>query len=83
MKLLYLPESRNYSDAIPIKKHLRHLDGLTEWDHIILFTSRNMRSFQSNIGLINKYTLPQLITWLNKHKIPYDEIQVGKPGEET
>ena len=47
--------------------------------YIILHTSRNMRSFNGNIGLINKYTLPDITHWLHRHSIPYDEIHIGKP----
>ncbi len=49
---------------------------------IILFTSRNMNSYDGNIGLINKYTAQILTKWLEKWKIPYDEIVYGKvwPG---
>lgn len=46
---------------------------------IIIQTSRNMRTYEGNIGKINIYTLPTIIEWLNKHSIPYDEIIVGKP----
>jgi len=46
---------------------------------IILFTSRNMRTYDGNIGKINKNTLPTLMTWLEKNEVPYDEIYVGKP----
>lgn len=46
---------------------------------IVINTSRNMRTYQGNIGKINANTLPIIITWLDKHKIPYDEIIVGKP----
>lgn len=47
--------------------------------YIILFTARNMRSLNGNIGLINKYTAPTLYRWLRKHDIPYDELVFGKP----
>ena len=47
--------------------------------YIILYTSRNMRSFQGNIGLINKYTSYILHEWLEKEDIPYDELHFGKP----
>ena len=47
--------------------------------YIILFTSRNMRTFNGVIGLINKYTAPIIFEWLKKHNIPYDEIYFGKP----
>ena len=49
---------------------------------IILYTSRNMNSYNGNLGLINKYTAVVLLEWLDKWKIPYDEIIYGKvwPG---
>ena len=47
--------------------------------YIILYTSRNFRSYSGNIGLINKYTANVLYAWLSKNKIPYDELYFGKP----
>ncbi|MGX2946963.1 capsular biosynthesis protein [Enterococcus alishanensis] len=47
--------------------------------YIILNTARQMNTYQHNLGKINKNTLPQLINWLDKWEIPYDEIYVGKP----
>lgn len=46
---------------------------------IILFTSRNMNSYNGNIGLINANTAKILFEWLDKWEIPYDEIIFGKP----
>ena len=46
---------------------------------IILFISRNMNSYQGNIGIINKKTARILLDWLDQWKIPYDEIIYGKP----
>ncbi|WP_084487942.1 capsular biosynthesis protein [Cobetia crustatorum] len=46
---------------------------------IVFFTSRNMRTHNGNLGLINKLTLPVIMQWLEKHSIHYDEIYVGKP----
>lgn len=46
---------------------------------IVLFTSRNMNSFNGNIGLINANTAKTLLIWLEKWQIPYDEIIYGKP----
>lgn len=46
---------------------------------IILFTSRNMRTHDGNIGAIIKHTAPTLINWLANHEIPYDELHFGKP----
>lgn len=46
---------------------------------IALYTSRNMRTYEGNIGKINAHTLPILIKWLDQHQVPYDEIITGKP----
>ncbi len=46
---------------------------------ILLFTSRNMRTYNHNLGLINKHTAPVMFEWLDKWDIPYDEILFGKP----
>jgi len=46
---------------------------------ILLFTSRNMRTYNSNIGLINKFTAPVLFDWLEKWDVPFDEVIFGKP----
>ena len=72
--------TQQYSEAIPITKvcdALRKADKLGAY--IILFTSRNMRTFKGSIGLINKFTAPIILKWLSENKIPYDEIYFGKP----
>jgi len=46
---------------------------------ILISTSRNMRIYGGNIGKINVHTLPNILDWLEKHNVPYDEIHVGKP----
>ena len=73
-------DDEDYSKAVPINPvcdaiKKAHKDGI----YIILFTSRNMRTFKGSMGLINKITAPILIKWLADHKIPYDEIYFGKP----
>ena len=47
--------------------------------YVILATSRNMNSYEGNIGLITANTAKILMAWLDRHDIPYDEIHVGKP----
>ena len=39
---------------------------------IVLFTSRNMKTYKKNTGRI-------LLDWLDKWDIPYDELIFGKP----
>ena len=46
---------------------------------IVIYTSRNVKTFDGNIGKISAHTLPIIIDWLRKHQVPYDEIYVGKP----
>lgn len=46
---------------------------------IVISTSRNMRTYEGNVGKINANTLPIIVGWLDKHKVPYDEIYTGKP----
>lgn len=46
---------------------------------IVFYTSRNMNSYQGNIGMINAHTAKIILAWLDKWEIPYDEIIYGKP----
>lgn len=46
---------------------------------IVFHTSRNMRTYEGQIGLINANTAKTLLYWLDKWDIPYDEIIYGKP----
>ena len=46
---------------------------------IIIFTARNMRTFEGRVGKINIHTVPTILDWLDKHQVPFDELVVGKP----
>lgn len=46
---------------------------------IVLHSSRNMRTYEGNLGKINANTLPVVVDWLARNDIEYDEIYVGKP----
>ncbi len=46
---------------------------------VILYSARNMRTHAGNVGVINAKTLPELVQWLDRHRIPYDELHMGKP----
>lgn len=46
---------------------------------ITIYTARNMRTFEGNVGKINVHTLPTILEWLDNHNVPYDEVIVGKP----
>ena len=69
-----------YEDLVPYERIVEkiryyHQNGAK----IVLFTSRNMKSFDGQIGKINKITAKILLDWLDKWDIPYDEIIYGKP----
>ena len=69
-----------YSKAIPNRDIIKKLQEYKKNDfEIILYTSRQMRTYKDNVGKIAANTLPVLIEWLKKYNVPYDEIHVGKP----
>ena len=75
--------NEDYADLVPyaaIVKRLRQYHDLGA--KIILYSSRNMKSYSGNLGMINKNTAPVLMEWLKIWDIPYDEIYFGKvwPG---
>lgn len=47
--------------------------------YIIIYSSRQMRTYNNNIGKITTETVPVLLDWLKKYDVPYDELYVGKP----
>ena len=46
---------------------------------IIIFTARNMRTFDGDLEKIRNNTLPKIKDWLTQNGVPYDEIIIGKP----
>ena len=73
-------EGEKYEDLIPyddIVQKMRELK--SQGFNILIFTSRNMKTYDGNIGLINANTAKVIINWLDRWKIPYDEIIYGKP----
>lgn len=69
-----------YEDVIPDEEMVNKLKYYKEnGAKIVLFTSRNMKTYNGNLGLINANTAVIMQEWLKKWKIPYDEILFGKP----
>lgn len=70
----------DYADAVPrleVIKRLRHFRG--QGAYICLYTARNMRTYNGNLGKIMAHTSRTLFEWLEKHDIPFDEVYFGKP----
>ncbi len=78
---LTIPHSaERYEDILPdlqvVEQVRRHA---ATGFRIAIMTSRNMQTFGNSIGVINAQTLPVIVDWLRRHRIPFDEIHVGKP----
>lgn len=73
-------KEERYEDIVPYRNMVEKLRYYKEnGAKIVLFTSRNMNSYNGNLGVINKKTAKILLEWLDKWDIPYDEIIYGKP----
>jgi capsule biosynthesis phosphatase len=71
---------QSYADVEPRHDMIRKLREYQALGYrILLFTSRNMKTYNNSLGLINKHTAPVLLEWLSKWEVPYDEILFGKP----
>lgn len=73
-------QNEKYIDLIPYEDMVNKIRDLKSIGYkIILFTSRNMRTYNNDIDLILKNTKPIIEKWLEKWNIPYDELIIGKP----
>jgi capsule biosynthesis phosphatase len=73
-------EGESYADLEPIWPMVAKLrDWRDQGYRIVLTTSRSMRTYGGNLGMINRHTAPALIDWINHWNIPCDEIYFGKP----
>lgn len=72
--------ARRYEDVLPRAQIVEQVRTYADRGfRIAIMTSRNMRSFQNSMGRINAETLPIIVEWLKRHRVPFDEIHVGKP----
>jgi capsule biosynthesis phosphatase len=70
----------DYVNSVPIQPFIDILHNYkAEGFEIVINSSRNMRTYESNLGKINVYTLPNIIKWLGKNNVPFDEVYIGKP----
>jgi capsule biosynthesis phosphatase len=73
-------KEQSYLEVVPKYNILKKLKNMKEQGfYIILYTSRQMRTYEGNIGKINANTGKVLFQWLEKYDIPFDEIYFGKP----
>jgi capsule biosynthesis phosphatase len=77
---LTIENSNEYSDKIPNIKLVEKLNKYKKDGYeIVLFTASNMNTYNNDVDLIRKHTLPVIKEWLHKHSIPHDDIIIGKP----
>ena len=76
-------KNETYDQLIPFKDAVEKIQALKKNGHyIILNTARNMATQQSNLGRVMQNIGKITLDWLEKYKIPYDEIYFGKPNAE-
>lgn len=68
---------KNSTPVMPVIEKMREYKELGY--EIVIFSSRNMRTYNGDVGKINVHTLPIILEFLNKYNIPHDEVIVGKP----
>ncbi len=75
-----ISKGADYSNAKPNKKMVsKLLEYQKKGFDIVIHTSRNMRTYNGNIGYINLNTIPVITDWLKKNNVPCNELFVGKP----
>ncbi len=73
-------KDEKYEDIVPYENMVKKLREYKDAGaYIVLYTSRNMNTYNGNLGLINANTAKVIIRWLDKWGIPYDELLYGKP----
>lgn len=75
-----ITKNRDYANAKPIMEVVEKIREYKQMGfEIVIHSSRNMKTYQGNVGKISANTLPIIINWLQRHNIPFDEIYIGKP----
>lgn len=74
------PKAESYADCLPDTDVIAQMQAYRAAGfEIVIFTARNMRTHAGALGKINVHTLPGVLDWLDRHKVPYDEVIMGKP----
>jgi len=72
---------QSYSDILPKKGAAEMIEKLRKNGHtIIIYTARNMKTQNHNVGKVVKNIGKITLDWLEKYQIYYDEIFFGKPN---
>jgi capsule biosynthesis phosphatase len=75
-----ITKNGDYKNSVPVMPVIEKMREYKELGYeIVIFSSRNMRTYNGDIGKINVHTLPIILDFLEKYNIPHDEVIVGKP----
>jgi len=73
-------EGQPYADVLPLPGAIETLQSLKDRGYyIVIFTARNMRTYNGNLGAIIRNQAKTVIDWLDNWEVPYDELLFGKP----
>ena len=73
-------ENDTYADVKPIEGAAKKIKALKNNGHyIIIYSARNMKTQDGNLGKVIANIGEITINWLHKNNIIYDEIYFGKP----
>ena len=73
-------ENETYFDVKPIDGSIEKIKKLKENGHyIIIYTARHMKTCDGNVSKVLAKIGKITLDWLDKYKVPYDEIVFGKP----
>ena len=73
-------EGQSYADVAPIAGSSEKVRALrAAGHHIILYTSRHMKTTAGNVGLVLARQGRITLEWLARHGFEFDEIHFGKP----
>lgn len=73
-------ENESYEELLPLEGAIDKIKDLKSFGHyIIIYTARNMKTQDANVGKVVKNIGVTTLQWLDTYNIPYDEIYFGKP----
>jgi capsule biosynthesis phosphatase len=71
---------QDYSEVKPLPGAVKKIQALKKAGHyIIISSSRHMKTTGGDVNQVLAKVGEVTLVWLRKHKIPYDEINFGKP----
>lgn len=73
-----------YEELVPLPGAVEKMNDLKKNGfYIIISTARNMETQGANVGKVLRNIGKITLDWLDKYKIPYDEIYFGKPNAQV